>query len=87
MCGGEKKKEKKKKKNILYVCVEDKKRGKEKDKKKKKEREMVLQYFHNTFTINLKCHFGHILWKYCGNIVPLWKWCFSQYFHKKKKKV
>ena len=46
-----KKKEKKEKK--CGTCVEDKKRGKKKGKKKK-EKEMVSQYFHNTFIINFK---------------------------------
>ena len=50
-CVKEKKKGKKEKK--CGTCVEDKKRGKKKEKKKK-EKEMVSQYFHNTFIINFK---------------------------------
>ena len=47
MCVEEKKKGKKK----CGRCVEDKKEG---EKKGKKRKEMVSQYFHNTFIINLK---------------------------------
>ena len=40
----------KKRKNKCDTCVKDKKR----EKKGKKRKEMVSQYFHNTFIINLK---------------------------------
>ena len=44
---GEKKENKRRK---CGTCVEEKKRGEKKEKKK----EMLSQYFHNTFTINFK---------------------------------
>ena len=47
MCGGEKKG---KNKELWYVCGGEKKR----EKKGKKKKEILLQYFHNTFTINFK---------------------------------
>ena len=46
-----KKEKKEKRKECGYVCGE-KKRGKKKEGKKKKE--MLSQYFHNSFTINFK---------------------------------
>ena len=48
-----KKKGKKKERNAVRVW-RIKKEGKKRKKKRRKEREMVLQYFHNTFTINFK---------------------------------
>ena len=51
MCGGEKKRGKKRKKiRKWYVCGGEKMR----EKKGKWKKEILLQYFHNTFTINLK---------------------------------